>query len=528
MILAGCDLKCKKFLIYKGRELDDYTIRKALFGFSKERCKVKVIETRDHLMFYSLLNGSYEEQKCSGYPFICLQSDSYNATNMSAEYDKLRNLYSGEQLYDKIMFSVANADCLTSFCGAIYDYKSNILTIANINGFDDIYYGYTKSYNELVYSNDMSTLKKLCKKDTIVKLVGDKYVMHDDFQDVKLDHGKMNTIVKVSKEQRRRGQDIDFRKNSKNYTSIGTVLNNRNYSFDPSLGRDKEVLALQRKLLIPKQGVILIGKSGVGKSAIVNGLAYRIKQGQVCDQMKDKVIVNVMINNLVAGTRYRGDMEEKIKNVCESIAHDKNAILFLDELHTSINAGETYEGNLDIANILMPYIDDNMINVVGCTTPEGYQLFSQDKAFRGRFNPLEVKELDDDKIKAILIENIYNNSFKLDVDINDEDLNNVLDIILELSRRKQKMTGQTLSNPKASINILMECMADMVVNNNSSFSFGNFVNSFKCVCEENMSDFEAKILLKNFNKKGTCAHIDSEDEMQIENSNIKVYRNYYK
>lgn len=137
---------------------------------------------------------------------------------------------------------------------------------------------------------------------------------------------------------------------------------------------------------------MLIGEPGVGKSAVIDGLAQRIVAGDVPDALRGKIVFSLDLTSLVAGTRYRGDFEERLKATLNGIKQRGNVLLFIDEIHTILKAGSS-EGGLDIANILKPMLARGELQTIGATTLEEYRKqFEQDSALERRFQPVLVEE----------------------------------------------------------------------------------------------------------------------------------------
>lgn len=162
---------------------------------------------------------------------------------------------------------------------------------------------------------------------------------------------------------------------------------------DPVIGRADEI---QRVIQIlsrrTKNNPCLIGEPGVGKTAVAEGLAQRIVAQEVPETLKDKRVVTLDLTGMVAGTKYRGDFEERIKNALEEVAREKTIILFIDEIHTIIGAGAA-EGAVDAANILKPSLARGEIQVIGATTLEEYRKYiEKDAALERRFQPVTVGE----------------------------------------------------------------------------------------------------------------------------------------
>ena len=206
----------------------------------------------------------------------------------------------------------------------------------------------------------------------------------------------------------------------------------RSGKLDPVIGRDKEI---QRVIQIlsrrTKNNPVLIGEPGVGKTAIAEGLAERIAAGDVPEELLDKRILSLDLSGMVAGTKYRGEFEERIKNTLNEVKKDGNVILFIDELHTIVGAGSA-EGAVDAANILKPALSRGEIRVVGATTLNEYRKYiEKDAALERRFQPVTVGEPTPEATLEILkgLRDRYEAHHKLT--ITDE----ALDAAVQLSKR---------------------------------------------------------------------------------------------
>ena len=263
---------------------------------------------------------------------------------------------------------------------------------------------------------------------------------------------------------------------NKNY---GIYLTDNTYKNNPAIGREVEIRELSKNLLIPKTGVILVGDAGVGKTAIVEGLAYQIQQNKVCDSLKNTGILSVNVGELLAGCNLRGDFEEKITKLCNSLYNSGNIILFLDEMHMSLGAGTAIGQNIDMANMLKTYISNDQIKVIGCTTREEFEeYFSNDKAFRRRFNIIDVKEPNEFTLNAILNSTINNlaNKFNIKINLSDVEIENIISLIIKLSSRKQKYIYDSYKNPDASIKILTNCFAYFAIEDLKEVTYQDFIN----------------------------------------------------
>ena len=174
--------------------------------------------------------------------------------------------------------------------------------------------------------------------------------------------------------------------------NIGKDMSEIN-SDDILVGREKEInLIIETLLRKNKNNPLLIGPAGVGKSAIIEELARRIKNGSVPNKLKDKKIVSLEMSSLVAGTKYRGEFEEKLNKIIKEIEENPEIILFIDEIHTMANAGGA-EGAINASDILKPYLARGKVKIIGATTTNEYNKFiAKDKALSRRFEIIKINE----------------------------------------------------------------------------------------------------------------------------------------
>ena len=163
---------------------------------------------------------------------------------------------------------------------------------------------------------------------------------------------------------------------------------------DPLIGREKELeRAIQVLCRRRKNNPLLVGESGVGKTAIAEGLAWRIVQGDVREVMAACTIYSLDIGSLLAGTKYRGDFEKRFKALLKQLEQDTNSILFIDEIHTIIGAGAASGGQVDAANLIKPLLSSGKIRVIGSTTYQEFSnIFEKDRALARRFQKIDITE----------------------------------------------------------------------------------------------------------------------------------------
>ena len=226
---------------------------------------------------------------------------------------------------------------------------------------------------------------------------------------------------------------------------------------DPLIGRNKEVETLVQILARrKKKNAILVGEAGVGKTAIVEGLARRIIQNEVPKTLEENVIYSLDMGALMAGTKYRGDFEERLKQVIDALETKPEAILFVDEIHTMVGAGAAGQSNMDMANMIKPALTRGKIQVIGSTTYEEYrETIEPDRALARRFTKLDVEEMSPEDCKAMLhaimpeYENFHN------IEITAEAIDAVVDFTVTHMHDKYL--------PDKAIDVLDSAMAKMKV-----------------------------------------------------------------
>ena len=210
---------------------------------------------------------------------------------------------------------------------------------------------------------------------------------------IKADRNEISKTLKdlLNEQARNEADDIErasSEKYGKNLTDAA-----KNGEIDPVIGRETEIRrVIQTLSRRTKNNPVLVGEPGVGKTAIVEGLALAIANNKVPKALRNKKVLSVDLTSMVAGARYRGDFEERIKETIDKAIKDKNTILFIDELHTIIGAGAG-EGTMDAANILKPSLARGDIQVIGATTLKEYRKhIEKDAALERRFQPITVGE----------------------------------------------------------------------------------------------------------------------------------------
>ena len=280
-------------------------------------------------------------------------------------------------------------------------------------------------------SNDANNV--LLKAEDLSKSLGDEFVsveplflallaVNSSAARILKDAGCTEKDARAAIEGLRQGQQVKSQSGDENYQSLEKYAKNlvedaRNGKLDPVIGRDDEIRrVLQILSRRTKNNPILIGEPGTGKTAIVEGLAERIVRGDVPENLKDKQLYSLDMGALVAGAKYKGEFEERLKSVIKEVTNaDGQIILFIDEIHTLVGAGGG-EGAMDAANILKPALARGELRAIGATTLNEYQkYFEKDKALERRFQTVMVNEPDELSAISILrgIKERYENHHKV-------------------------------------------------------------------------------------------------------------------
>ena len=274
------------------------------------------------------------------------------------------------------------------------------------------------SGSELYYSSEVS--KTFNDAITLAKKMGDEYVSIEHLllavfesngmtSQMMKDQGIRKDELQKAIKQFRKGKKVDSQDAEQNYDSLNRFAKNlndlaREGKLDPVIGRDEEIRrVLQILSRRTKNNPILIGEPGVGKTAIVEGLAQRIVNRDVPENLKSKTVFSLDMGALLAGAKYKGEFEERLKNVVKEVVDsDGEVILFIDEIHTLVGAGGG-EGAMDAANILKPALSRGELRAIGATTLKEYQqYFEKDKALERRFQKVMVDEPDEASAISIL------------------------------------------------------------------------------------------------------------------------------
>ena len=262
--------------------------------------------------------------------------------------------------------------------------------------------------------------KSLTEASIIAKKMNDEYVSIEHIilaifkskstiSQILKDQGVTKKSLEEAISELRKGNRVTSQSAEETYNSLSKYANNLNQlaqdgKLDPVIGRDEEIRRLLQILSRrTKNNPILVGEPGTGKTAIAEGLAHRIIRGDVPENLKDKLIFSLDMGSLIAGAKFKGEFEERLKAVIKEVTtSDGDIVLFIDEIHTLVGAGGG-QGAMDAANILKPALARGELRAIGATTLDEYQkYFEKDKALERRFQKVFVDEPDTESAISIL------------------------------------------------------------------------------------------------------------------------------
>ncbi len=263
-------------------------------------------------------------------------------------------------------------------------------------------------------------VKTLSQAEAMAKAMKDEYVSiehlllamtkaKDDVSRLLADSGIKEEDLKGAIKELRKGKNVTSKSQEDNYNSLEKYAKNLNKlasegKLDPVIGRDEEIRRILQILSRrTKNNPILVGEPGTGKTAIAEGLAHRLIKGDIPENLKDKVLFSLDMGALIAGAKYKGEFEERLKSVIKEVIDEEGRVLlFIDEIHTLVGAGAG-EGAMDAANILKPALARGELRAIGATTLNEFQkYFEKDKALERRFQKVNVDEPDTESAISIL------------------------------------------------------------------------------------------------------------------------------
>lgn len=269
-----------------------------------------------------------------------------------------------------------------------------------------------------------------------------------------------------------------------NLDKYGEDLTSMPYLKDPSVGRKQELERIMKILLYPERdkSVIITGVAGCGKTALVKGLAYRIQKGDVPAPLKDLKIISIDTATMVAGTKYVGTLEEKMKKILDEASNDKNIIIFIDEIHQAVSGGRAEGNDNTVAEILKPYLDYGKVRVIGATTEEEYtQHVESNTAFKTRFKKVAIKEPDYNTTYQVLDDLIeaYNKISYSKLIVSPEERHMIIDWLINSTKPTFRDYKDRASNPRLVLDVLKEAYAIAAFNESKEVTVDHLIEALK-------------------------------------------------
>lgn len=258
----------------------------------------------------------------------------------------------------------------------------------------------------------------------------------------------------------------------------GVDLTTKEYITDPAIARDEEIKQIILALLTPEKSALLVGKPGIGKTAIVEGLAYRIQKGLVPDALKNYSLIKVNITSLIGETMSEGQIENRIDLLVRELNDRLNTIIFIDETHLLVNKA----GGMDFANMLKAGLDRGQIKMIGATTTEEYeQYILRDRAFLRRFQKIDVLEADKPTVVKILMGTLPKLEYQVGVKVNYQPfvVEKIMSFIVDMTDEYKRVYEIASRYPDICLTIVANALTFALYDNRKIVSIIDFYRAIK-------------------------------------------------
>ena len=294
----------------------------------------------------------------------------------------------------------------------------------------------------------------------------------------------------------------------------GENLTDKEYITDPAIARDNEIKQCILTLLTPEKSALLVGKPGIGKTAIVEGLAYRIQKNMVPDALKGWEIIKVNITSLLGSIHADGQEESRIDLLVKELNQKEKTILFIDETHVLVNKNTSENGGIDFANMLKAGLDRGTIKMIGATTTEEYETYIlRDRAFLRRFQKIDVLETDKPTTVKILMGTLPKLEKQIGVKLNYSDFikERIMTFIVEMTDEYKRVYEVASRYPDICLTILSNAFTYALYDNQKEVKMEHI---YKAICN-------AKNIYEDVKKKEIERFkIEFKDLIQEENVNL--------
>lgn len=339
---------------------------------------------------------------------------------------------------------------------------------------------YEKYYDDNVDYNFLEAKEAILKEWDGFYTLGERLTLHrvttkDAIEECKKLFNDNNVFNESNSKQ------SDNKKNdNKILNKYGKFLTNKEFLSNPAVDRENEIEKIEIVLLSVDKSAILVGESGVGKTAIVKGLAYNIQKGLVPEKLKDLEILSINTSSLISGCQYVGMVEERLNEIISELKNNKNIILFLDEIHTTIGAGAGSKSNLDVANILKPILDNGDIKIIGATTNYEYENIIIDPAFKRRFKKIKVSEQSKESLFNIINEVIKGLEKYYNIKFNFEDKTKyILEYLLDATSERCRDYKDNVKNPDLVLSIITDIFSIASLYNHSEILLEDIIKALE-------------------------------------------------
>lgn len=444
---------------------------KSVFG------SIYYTDEENQSILHILVDDKYDEEKC----FLAIKSllQIGLSPNLEAdfEYNFIQTaLYTGYS--EEFILNIINESLKYNL--NINHVDADKDTIMHTAIYSDDYLGEVEGIYDLLCSNGYDCTKVCSEgRNLLEAMIFQKQYSEEQIQGFKTKFEKRYSKIKqkapvVSVTPTLSDEDI------LELEKYGKILNNKNYIVAPTIGREKELKNLMITLAQDKKRPLIVGESGVGKTSIVDELAYRIRTGQVPGFLQGKIIVEITPGDIVAGCEFVGMFEEnmtKVMKLCERL----DAIVFIDEIHTIYGTGASLKKNNDMAAMLKHYIDRSNLKVIGTTTEKEYEKYFSNDALKRRFEKITVKEPTEDILYQIVNKVIEDYYVKNGISFENENIRSkIVNTILSATEKSYRINNDIVNNPDLAISIVDKAFAFAKVYDSEFITAEHFIEGFEC------------------------------------------------